>query len=79
MTADFESWLKKAWENMTCPGETCKDMLPEYNDKFCEGHAALLRMVDAVHVQGCKCDRSFPVKCQRERRRLRASIGVSDD
>ena len=52
-------------------------------------HAALLEMVDGYHVKGCECwDRAVETReclgeydpyCLKERCRLRASVGVSDD
>ena len=86
MTTDYAEPLKRAWE--ACPlCDGSRDVIATDSRKGtaweerCDwvGHAALLEMVGAVHVKGCKCDRSFKIKCQNERRRLRASIGVSND
>ena len=44
------------------------------------GHAALLEMVDKIHLPNCLCRRpGGGAGCHIERRRLRAAVGVSDD
>ena len=72
MTADYAEPLKVVWDNIDCQmADECRD-----TNLRCNGHTALLEMVGAVHVKGCKCDRSFKIKCQNERRRLCTVVGV---
>lgn len=82
MTADYAIPLKGLWRivsDWTCTPECQTD------GDYCEGHAAVLEMVDAVHLPRCLCGtiQLGPVselwaKCREERRRLRAAVGVDE-
>jgi len=78
MTADYESWLKKAWGWIACDRNfDCRTYDTECD--YCEGHAALLGMVD-VHCEEAACNRHSidPMESHQLRRRLRAAVGVND-
>ena len=81
MTADYAEPLKRAWAEIDCPySSPCKSERP------CRGHAALLEMVDSYSrtygvLQGAtaKDITTGELAEDRERRRLRAAVGVADE
>ena len=76
--SDFESPLRKAWVRMST-NYNCSSICTYHNGNgpYCEGHAALLEMVDG-YVYASHGENGHE-ECEEERRRLRASVGVSDD
>ena len=81
--ADFESSLKRAWKEMAlgspCSVVKCKHWHSGLERKWCRGHAALLEMVDKIHLPNCLCRRpGGGAGCHIERRRLRAAVGVEE-
>ncbi len=77
MTADYAEPLKRAWGLVRCVENMCRTVNKKYD--YCEGHAALLEMVDAYHGPLCHCNDECYGYCKWQRRRLRAAVGVSND
>ena len=78
MTADYATTLKKAWEHHSCPRTMCAAYDDDIPGKYCEGHAALLEMVDGYIDSRSRENWSTSNACAEERRRLRAAVGVND-
>ena len=75
--ADYAEPLKCIWERVRCPTDTCGAFSGKFAGKYCKGHAALLEMVD-VHAEAYRNDLGWDARVERERRRLRTSVGVSN-
>ena len=75
MTADYAEPLKVVWDNIDCQmADECRD-----THQRCNGHTALLEMVNKVHLPNCLCQRpGGGAGCHIERRRLRAAVGVEE-
>ncbi len=73
MTADYASALKRAWGGTGCH-PICRAW--DGDGAYCKGHAALLDMVDeySLRLPGPR-KRQYTDK---ERRRLRAAVGVEE-
>ena len=86
MTADYAEPLKRAWWEVTCDWDCRNTHRGDSTLSYCKGHAALLEMVDAVHLPLCMCHPrlgigesvSADTRCKKERRRLRAAVGVEE-
>ena len=78
--ADYATSLKEAWEHHSCPRTMCAAYDDDFPGQYCEGHAALLEMVDAHHLYACTCIGKMACEgCEKERRRLRAAIGIMEE